>query len=205
MVFSRESKHPCGAIVRQNNTSWRGKHTIYWLLPISCLSFYQYLSHVMLIFLHLKFVSPVSSWQPCWEDRISMGLVSWALLLKSLLLLPWMWAETTSSIRGNDLGCVWLSCQEGVGLSTKGESDTGSKWQGRVIPTAVLLQIEYSLVPTYVLVHVQGMKNFSQEKSVQHCTWYFEKYKMGWALYQSGSSREMTNQIYTDREKEFNF
>lgn len=89
-----------------------------------------------------------------------------------------MWAEITSSIRGNDLGCVWLSCQEGAGLSTKGESDTGSKWQGRVIPRAVLFHIGYSLVPTYVLIHVQGMKNFSQEKSVQHCAWYFEKYKM---------------------------
>ena len=87
MGFSKESKHPCRAVVSQNNTSWRGKATVLCLLlPVSSL-FNQYLSQVMLIFLHLQFVSPVPSWQPPWGDRVSMSHFSWALVLGSLWLL----------------------------------------------------------------------------------------------------------------------
>lgn len=117
MGFSKVSNHPCGAILSQNNTSLRGKVTVLcWLLPISSLSFYQYLSRVTLIFLHLQFVSPIPSWQPHWEDSLheSCQLGFGAEVIVTSAMKGLMWAETTL---GSDLGYMWLSCQKDVALS----------------------------------------------------------------------------------------
>ena len=86
------------------------------------------------------------------------------------------------------------------GVEHKGESDPGSEWQGRVNPRAALFQIDYRLMATYIRVHVQGIVNFSQEKSVQHCARYCKKHRMG-SL--SGSSRGKASQIHKVQKENF--
>lgn len=89
-----------------------------WLLSISSLSFYQSLSEVTLISLHLQFMSPVPSWQPLWENSLhefcQLGLSTEVIVTSAMKGL--MWADTTL---GNDLGCIWSSCHKDVGLSKK--------------------------------------------------------------------------------------
>lgn len=173
-----------------------GEPAVYLLAPSYILSFHPHLSHVAFIFLCFHFVTclllaTILRRQSRGSHQSSLG----AAVIVTSPTKGSMQAETTGGVRGNDLGLMWLSCQEGC--EHKRWSWYSSKWWGRVKPRTVLFQIEPDLGSTYAIVHIQGVTNLTQGNSVQHCARYYEECQDGIFISHGSSEKQQVGYTHT--------